>query len=54
MEESNDQQERKDKRVRDQKCADLDDDADDVYASIPIVEYFREQSLASFARTSAT
>lgn len=31
-----------------------DREDDDVYASIPIVEYFREQSFASFARRSAT
>lgn len=31
-----------------------DDDEDDVYASMPMVEYLREQSFASFTRSSAT
>lgn len=35
--------------------ANLEDDVeDDVYASMPIVEYLREQSFASFTRSSAT
>lgn len=31
-----------------------EDEDEDVYASMPMVEYFKEQSLASCARRSAT